>query len=131
MRRWLWLFLLLSSTALSQTGQTGGMLGLDQTWTGKNTFPLGITVGPILFASIGTISSTTTIIFISDATLGSSPCAGGGSGALAIRINGAWNCAAGTGGRGGVPTGVSLGSKLKSSGVAQPPVYQTEPMLDV
>lgn len=37
----------------------------------------------------------------------------------------------GGGGGGGVPTGVANGSQLVSSGVAQPPVYQVKPVIDV
>jgi len=66
-----------------------------------NQFTLGITVGPILFANLGTISTSTTLVYVSDAISGSSPCAGGGSGALAVRINGNWNCGSGGGGGGG------------------------------
>jgi hypothetical protein len=35
------------------------------------------------------------MVYISDATLGSSPCAGSGTGALAVRIAGTWNCTLG------------------------------------
>lgn len=99
MRRLLALFLLCSSAAFCQ--QTGAMLGLPQVFTNTNQFTLGITVGPITFSQLAGISTSTTFIYVSDATLGSSPCTGSGSGALAVRINGAWNCSvAGSGGSG-------------------------------
>ena len=73
-----------------------------------NQFTEGITVGPILFATLGAVPGGTTMIYVSDATFGSSPCTGGGTGALAIYINGAWNCGAGGGGGGGGPTSFNL-----------------------
>lgn len=90
MRRLLALLLLCSSAAFCQ--QTGAMLGLPQVFTNTNQFTLGITVGPITFSQLAGISTSTTFIYVSDATLGSSPCTGSGSGALAVRINAAWNC---------------------------------------
>lgn len=94
MRRLLLFLLLLAIPAYSQT-HVGAMQDLPNVFTSTNQFTLGITSGPILFANLGTIGTSTTMIFISDATLGSSPCTGGGTGALAIRINSAWNCNAG------------------------------------
>lgn len=88
-------FFLLVAFSSAQTGQTGAMLGLSNPFTVQQFFNVGITVGPITFATLGNISNSTTMIFISDGALGSSPCAGGGTGALALRINGAWNCSAG------------------------------------
>ena len=78
-------------------GQTVHSAGREvaNVFTNTNQFTLGITAGPITFANIGTISTSTTLIYISDATFGSSPCTGGGTGALAIRRNGIWDCSGG------------------------------------
>ncbi|HSY92341.1 MAG TPA: hypothetical protein VK812_13270 [Candidatus Binatus sp.] len=109
-------FLLLASSAYAQ--QTGAMLGITtQTFTGFNQFTKGVELGPIVFASLGSIPTLTTMIFVTDGTQGSAPCTGSGTGALAVRINGAWNCSLGAAALGGtvssvaltLPTGMSVG----------------------
>jgi hypothetical protein len=93
-------------------GQTHVSPALDNAniFTNTNQFTLGLEAGPILFANLGSISTAnTTLVYITDATLGSSPCTGSGTGALAIRINGAWNCNSGASGSGsGTVTSVGL-----------------------
>jgi hypothetical protein len=84
----------LASFGWGQTVHSAGR-EVPNVFTNTDQFTLGITVGPIAFANLGTISTSTTMIFVSDATFGSSPCTGGGTGALAVRINGAWSCAGG------------------------------------
>jgi hypothetical protein len=93
-------FILLASLAFGQgTVHTVPNTDSANVFTGTNQFTLGITAGPIVFANIGTVSTSTTLIYISDAST-TSPCTGAGTGALAIRQNGAWNCSGGGGGGG-------------------------------
>jgi hypothetical protein len=62
-----------------------------QTLTGKTyTAPI---VGGSAFAALGTPTNGT-LIYCTDCTQ-TNPCAGSGSGAQALRINGAWSCTAG------------------------------------
>jgi hypothetical protein len=105
MRRFLTLAFLLVILALplaltAQVINTFGPLNGNNVWTGTDQFTLGIGVGPITFSQLSSISTSTTLIYVSNATLGSSPCTAGGTGALAIYINGAWNCSFGTAGSG-------------------------------
>src|SRR5580692_210852 len=85
----------------SQVISKFGPLGGNNQWTGTNQYTLGITIGPITFSQLSSIGTQTTIIYISDAQSGSSPCAGGGTGSLAVYENGAWTCSFGGGGGGG------------------------------
>jgi hypothetical protein len=87
-KRWLVAFLLMASTAW----------GLDHYWPNadRQVFQGGIAssrsqLGPTLFANLGTPADGQTT-YCPDCTLGSIPCTGAGSGALAVRIVGAWLC---------------------------------------
>jgi hypothetical protein len=91
------------STVHTATREGNNPFSGNNTFSGFNQFTIGIEVGPIAFSALGGISTSTTLIYLSDGTFGSSPCTGGGTGALAIRINGAWNCNGGSGG-GGTPS---------------------------
>lgn len=50
--------------------------------------------GGITFASLGVSTSTIngTVTYCQDCVAGSNPCTGGGTGAMASRLNGAWSC---------------------------------------
>jgi hypothetical protein len=100
MRRWwLSLLLLVGAVASAQTPQVGATLGLNQTFTAANTFTLGVELGPYTVSQLSTLTGLTNIIIVSDGTPGSSPCTGGGTGAVAAYYNGQWNCvASGSGG---------------------------------
>jgi hypothetical protein len=102
------LALLLGSSvfASAQGTQTEVTVEKDQTISGKKTFSKGVTLGPILFSALTTTPPQTngTIVSVSDASA-TSPCTGGGTGALAKRINGAWDCSGGGGGGGVIDPG--------------------------
>ena len=84
MRRWwLSLLLLVGAVASAQTPQVGATLGLNQTFTGANTFTLGVELGPYTVSQLSTLTGLTNITIVSDGTPGSSPCTGGGTGAMA------------------------------------------------
>lgn len=100
-------------SALSAQTHTEVTVEDVQTITALKTFSSGVTLGPVVFANLGTVSTSTTVIFVSDATLGSSPCTGGGTGSLAVRINGAWNCNSGAT---GVPPGADKQCIYNSAG---------------
>jgi len=72
-------------TAGGPTGMRGPMA-----WT--NQFYLGqwMKVGPTLFSALGTPANGV-VMYCSDCTL-ANPCAGGGTGAFAKRLNGVWVC---------------------------------------
>src|ERR1700691_4231601 len=115
MRRW-WLSLLLLVGAVGspQTPQVGAMLGLNQTFTAANTFTLGVELGPYTVSQLSTLTGLTNITIVSDGTPGSSPCTGGGTGAMATYYNSQWNC--GASGSGGGDTITSSNSTLAVGG---------------
>jgi hypothetical protein len=115
MRRcWLLLLLLLSVAAFAQTPQVGATLGLNQTFTGANTFTLGVELGPYTVSQLSTLTGLTNITIVSNGTPGSSPCTGGGTGAVATYYNSQWNC--GASGSGGGDTITSPNSTLTVGG---------------
>lgn len=76
---------------------------------GKNITNLGTNnfideIGPILFANIPANMANGSRLFISDASPGSNPCSGSGTGSTAFRQNGAWVC------NGGLPIPVPFAS---------------------
>src|SRR5580765_6154665 len=95
--------LLLSSIGWGQTVVHSAGLEVPNVFTNTNQFTVGVTVGPVAFANLGTINTAPgTLVFISDGSIGTNPCTGGGTGAFAVRVAGAWNCAVGGGGGGGI-----------------------------
>jgi hypothetical protein len=58
----------------------------------------GSAASPVLFASLSSLTGTANFVYVADATFGSSPCAGGGTGAFAFYVAGAWTCSLGGGG---------------------------------
>jgi hypothetical protein len=108
------LIILLSYTRMSfcQQVQYSG-LSTPNIFSNSNQFLSGLFLGPQVFANLGSLIGFTNMIYISDGTAGSNPCTGGGTGAIAVRLNGAWNCAiGGSGGVGGVNITVNGGSNL-------------------
>jgi hypothetical protein len=68
-------------------------LGLANTFTQQNTFNRGTILGPILFSGLSGITAHQGLmVVVGDGLAGSNPCAGGGTGALAIYVNSVWNC---------------------------------------
>lgn len=103
--RKLLLIILLFCTRLGLAQFTYPAEETDNVFSGTNQFTKGITVGPITFSQLASISTATTMIYVTDATIGSNPCTGSGTGALAIRVNGSWSCAGnGGGGSGAIAT---------------------------
>lgn len=73
-------------------------------WTGLSTsftFTNGLILGPVTTSQLSSLTGYTNIVMTVDSVVGSNPCAGGGTGALAIFVNGAWDCNIGSGGGGG------------------------------
>ena len=63
-------------------------------------FKGGVSVGPQTFANLPSLNvSNGSILYCTNCT-GANPCAGSGTGAVARRENGAWNCGGGAGGGG-------------------------------
>lgn len=52
-------------------------------------------LGPVTVSQLAGLAAMANIVYVSDGTLGSNPCSGGGTGAYALYIAGAWNCNAG------------------------------------
>lgn len=67
---------------------------------GTFTFNQGVLLGPVLFAQLSTLVGLTNAVIVSDGTFGSNPCTGGGSGAVAFYVGGAWTCSLGGGSSG-------------------------------
>jgi hypothetical protein len=77
-------------------------------WTGASTsFSLtnGMSLGPVPFSELSLLTGFATMVIVSDAMPGSNPCTGGSTGALAVYVNGAWNCNQGAGLGSGTVTG--------------------------
>ncbi len=103
-------FLFLPLAGEGQVVQTYGSLSNANQWSNTNTFQIGATFGPISFSQLSSIPTSTTLIYVSDATLGSNPCSGSGTGAPAFYINGQWNCSVAG------PGGVSIATSLPITG---------------
>jgi hypothetical protein len=76
-------------------------------WTGLSTsftFTNGLILGPVSTAQLSSLTGYTNIVMTVDSVVGSNPCAGGGTGALAIYVGGQWNCNIGNGTSGGPGT---------------------------
>ncbi len=74
--------------------------GTQFTGMGTFTFNQGVLLGPVLFAQLSTLGGLTNAVVVSDGTFGSNPCTGGGSGAVAFYVAGAWTCSLGGGSSG-------------------------------
>ncbi len=89
--------LLLSNAPNSQTWVQPP--GTAATFTGNFLFNDGIFSGPVFVAQLPTLNAN--FVYVSDATPGSSPCTGGGTGSPAFYVNGIWECALGNSGPSG------------------------------
>jgi hypothetical protein len=103
-------------------------------FTNTNQFTIGIESGPMVFSQLLQLNPmTTNMIYVSDATFGSNPCSGFGTGAFAFYINGAWDCSFGGGGGGGggtTYTGISpIVVNNISNQISAPTVIQGAPTL--
>jgi len=91
----------------------GPLAGNPNIWTGSNSYVNGIQLGPVTVSKLSSLVGLSTVIVVSDGTPGSSPCTGGGTGALAAYYNSQWNCLNGSGSVGNTIT-VNGGSALGS-----------------
>jgi hypothetical protein len=99
--------ILASVCAYSQTVHTVPNLDSNNAFTGTNQFTKGATLGPVTFANIGTLATVPgAVAIISDGSPGTT-CSGGGTGVIAVYLNGAWNCAA---------SGLTVGQGLQQVG---------------
>ncbi len=94
-------------------------LDTNNTFTGPDQFLLGVGVGPVKFASLGSPINGH-IVYCQDCAQ-VTPCAGSGNGAVAEAINGVWACASGIGQ--GTITGIitNSGSGLQGGGTSGSP----------
>lgn len=123
----LWLVAFVFALATLATAQTHTFPATDtaNVFTNTNQFTVGVLVGPTTVSSLSGLGAANgTIIYVTDGLIGSSPCTGGSTGAIAELINGTWVCGGGGGGGGGVssvalslPSGFSVsGSPITTSG---------------
>lgn len=123
MKKLLAFLVLLAGSAAAQTTHTFPAQDTNNTFSGTNQFTLGHYDGPVTFANLPASPADGTEIYVSDGSA-TTPCTGGGTGALATRVNGVWNCA--TSGISGTPT---AGSQLTGNGSAFVP--QTKAVIDI
>ena len=57
-----------------------------------NQFTSGLFTGPVTFSALTNLVGLTNFVYVSDATPGTTPCAGSGTGAFAFRIGSQWSC---------------------------------------
>lgn len=77
-------------------------------WTGLSTsftFTNGFILGPVTTAELPNLTGFATMVITTDSLAGSNPCTGGGTGALAVYVHGAWSCNQGNGVGTGTVTG--------------------------
>lgn len=94
MKRSIILFLL-AGVCTAQTVHTYSALDTRNPFTNVNSFASGAILGPTTFAGLSTgnfaMAADGTFAYVTDGTPGN-PCAGGGSGAPALRTGGVWQC---------------------------------------
>src|SRR5271166_2449720 len=98
-------FVFLLGTAWGQVVHSAGR-EVPNVFTATNQFTLGAQVGPLTVATLPSPINGT-VVYVSDATLGSNPCTSGGTGSLALATGGTWTC--GFGGGGGGISGLTPG----------------------
>jgi hypothetical protein len=80
---------------ITSGGSTRIYVGPTGVFIGATSVPVyveaGLALGTFAFATLPGSQQAGTILYCSDCTI-ASPCAGGGSGAIAKRLNGAWVC---------------------------------------
>lgn len=69
----------------------------NNVYTGTDQFTQGVLVGPVTFTNLPAAPANGTTIYCIDCLV-SNPCAAGGTGSFANRVNGAWQCNQGSGG---------------------------------
>lgn len=93
MRRLLLLLTFLATSMLGVTqSHTFGPLDGNNVWTGTNDYTKGVILGPVTVSQLSSLSHVGAAVVVTDATLGSTPCVGGGPGTIAIYVAGQWNC---------------------------------------
>src|SRR5438105_10968344 len=96
--------LLLATVGFGRTVRHFPAKETNNIFTGTNQFNVGARLGPVTFANLPTGTIDGTVIYVSDGSV-TNPCTGGGTGAFAYRVLGAWNCAAAV-----VSSGVGAGA---------------------
>lgn len=86
-------FMLMTGGSISFFGDTGKTPGSVYSPSQRMYLPTtgGVGINPIAFASLGAPSNGV-VVYCSDCTNQSNACTGGGSGAIAKRLAGAWDC---------------------------------------
>src|SRR6185437_6838527 len=108
---------LLSLPLAAQTTNQFPALGSNNVFTGSDQFTQGILLGPQFFSGLTNLpNGTQTYCQDCQAT---SPCTGGGFGAMAQRLQGVWQCSGGGGGGGSgnvIGTNLNSGQLIKGGG---------------
>ena len=79
------------SCALSAQTHTFPAEDTVNTFTNTNQFTVGAQFGPVTVSTLPSAPNGT-VIYASDGLLGSNPCQGGSTGAMASMVEGAWSC---------------------------------------
>lgn len=89
----------------------------------NGVYTANLNLTPVLFANLGSPANGD-VVYCSDCTIISNPCVGGGTGTIAERINGTWNCTGGGGANPAtqfsIPYYSAAGTSNVLSGVAPP-----------
>src|SRR5438105_9864415 len=85
--------LLLATLGFGQTVRHFPAKETNNIFTGTNQFNVGARVGPVFFANLPTGTIDGAVLYVQDGSV-TNPCTGGGTGAFAYRVLGAWNCSA-------------------------------------
>src|ERR1700735_836425 len=94
MRKWLVIAVLLCARLWAQSAPAQvsyAATNLPNFFVDANNFAIGIYSGPVLFSQLSSLTASN-LVYVQDGLLGSNPCTGGGTGAFAQFIAGAWNC---------------------------------------
>lgn len=122
-------FLLMLAVAVpcvSQVQHTFAATNYPNQFTALNQFAVGAQVGPAAFALLPVGPPDGTIIYCSDCSQ-TNVCIGGGTGAVASRINGAWSCSTAAGTTLALETnGILNGSQTLLNLLAQTPLVVAE-----
>lgn len=90
----LFLGIILSPIFSLAQSNSGAMQNLDNVFTANNTFTQGLFAGSTTVSNLSALIGTTNFIYTTDGLAGSIPCTGGGAGAFAFYVAGAWTCGA-------------------------------------
>lgn len=100
MKKFLTTLLLFAASLVSAQTRTEAVQEIPNTFLSTNQFLIGVDLGPVTFTNLPTPVSDGRVIYCTNCQQ-QLPCIGAGTGALAVRSAGVWNCSLGTGSGGG------------------------------